>query len=79
MAPDGLDEQRLLDRIRRIEDYLAQVGQQIGVPFDLVAGADVPPEVIDMVRDGSRLDAVRFLVRERGLGLREAKEIVDGL
>ena len=75
----ALDEQRLLARIRRIEDYLAQVGQQIGVPFDQGSPADVPPEVHDYVRDGNRLMATKTLAEMRGLGLREAKEIVDGL
>lgn len=75
----SLDEQRLMERLRRIEDYLALVGRHIDVPFDSGAPADVPPEVVDLVRDGNRLAAVQLLVRERGLGLREAKAIVDEL
>ena len=75
----ALDEQRLLARVRRIEDYLAQVGQQIGIPFDLEAPDEVPAAVMDAVRDGDRLRAVKILSQERGLGLREAKEIVDRL
>ena len=74
-----VDEQRLLARVRRIEDYLTQVGQQIGVPFDSGGTPEVPSVVLDLVRDGNRLEAVRVLAQERGLGLREAKEIVDGL
>ena len=75
----ALDEQRLLARIRRIEDYLAQAGQQIGIPFDVDGPGDIPPEVIEYVRNDNRLMAVKTLAEMRGLGLREAKEIVDGL
>ncbi len=75
----SLDEQRLLARIRRIEDYLGQVGQQIGVPFDPGGTPDVPSEVFDLVRDGDRMRAVQALVQAKGLPLREAKAIVDEL
>ncbi len=73
-----MDEERLLQRVRRIEDYLAQVGQHIGIPFD-IGGSDLPPGVMDLVRDGNKLEAMRILAEERGLGLREARDIVDGL
>jgi hypothetical protein len=75
----ALDESQVLTRIRRIEDYLAQVGTQIGVPFELPGSSDVPPEVIDLVRDGDRLRAVKLLTEIRDIGLREAKDIVDAL
>jgi hypothetical protein len=75
----SIDEQRLLQRLRRIEDYLAQVGQQIGVPFDLDQPDDIPPEVLEHVRNGDRLKAVVALREMRGLSLGEAKDIVDGL
>jgi hypothetical protein len=75
----ALDEPQLLTRIRRIEDYLVQVGQQIGVPFDLGIPAGVPQEVVDMVRDGDKMQAIIRLRELHGLGLTEAKQIVDGL
>ena len=75
----ALDEQQLLTRIRRIEDYLVQVGQQIGVPFDLGVPSGVPQEVVDMVRDGDKLRAIKLLTDTQGIGLAEAKRIVDGL
>jgi hypothetical protein len=74
----AIDEQALLARVRRIEDYLAQVGQQIGIPFEIPGASTVPPEVLEMVRNGDRLQAVVRL-REQGLSLGEAKQIVDGL
>ncbi|HEX8120137.1 MAG TPA: hypothetical protein VF549_02620 [Solirubrobacteraceae bacterium] len=75
----AIDEVQLLTRIRRIEDYLVQVGQQIGVPFDLGIPAGVPDEVVDMVRAGDKLRAIKRLTELQGIGLAEAKQIVDGL
>jgi hypothetical protein len=75
----ALDEQRLLARIRRIEDYLARVGRHIDVPFEVDSPHDVPPEVLEYVRADNRLMAVKTLAELRGLGLREAKAIVDEL
>ena len=34
---------------------------------------------MDLVRDGDQLRAIKLLTEERGIGLREAKEIVDAL
>ncbi len=40
---------------------------------------DVPDAVIAAVDAGNRIQAIKLLREETGLGLREAKDIVDGL
>jgi hypothetical protein len=37
------------------------------------------PDVIDALRQGRTIDAIRFLRKEKGIGLKEAKDIIDSI
>ncbi|HEX8206552.1 MAG TPA: hypothetical protein VF587_10885 [Solirubrobacteraceae bacterium] len=74
----AIEDDVLLARIRRIEDWLMQAGQKIGVPFEIPGEAMVPPEVLDMVRNGDRLQEVKRLADD-GMPLGEAKRLVDSM
>ena len=43
------------------------------------AGAGVSPEVMRLAADGQKIQAIKRLREETGLGLKEAKNIVDRL
>jgi hypothetical protein len=39
--------------------------------------ADLPADVLEAVQANRKIDAIRLLREQRGLGLKEAKDIVD--
>jgi hypothetical protein len=41
--------------------------------------APLPPEVIEAFRRGSPIEAIKLLRKSTGLGLKEAKEVLDAL
>ena len=47
-----------------------------GIQFDPYA--DVPPDVIDAVRRGKKIEAIKAYRVATGAGLKEAKDLVDG-
>jgi ribosomal protein L7/L12 len=42
------------------------------------AGVPLPPEVLSALEQGNKIDAIRLMREKTGLGLKEAKEAVDG-
>jgi len=41
--------------------------------------ADIPPDVLIAVAEGSKIEAIRLLRARTGMGLREARRLVDTL
>lgn len=39
--------------------------------------ADLPPAVVGAMRRGQKLEAIKLLREQRGIGLKEAKDIID--
>lgn len=39
--------------------------------------AELPPDVVEAIRDNRKIDAIKLLREHRNLGLKEAKEIVE--
>ena len=44
-------------RLDRIEDHLVRTAQMSGIPF-ATAASTIPPEVVELVKAGKRVDAV---------------------
>ena len=53
------------------------MGRQLGVPADLVP--TVPLEGRELASKGKKIEAIKVLREQTGMGLREAKETVEGL
>ena len=39
----------------------------------------LPPEIVAFVREGRKIDAIKALRERTGLGLKEAKDLIDAL
>ncbi len=59
----------------------AQAGSVPGTPTTVHVdqGSDLPPEVVELIRAGRKIDAINEYRRITGKGLREAKLAVDSL
>jgi hypothetical protein len=66
---------RRLDRLSRIEGKLDAVLKHSGIRFDPLDG--LPPEALDALKQGRKIDAIKHYRQHTGADLAEAKEIVD--
>jgi len=69
---------QIFKRLQRIEAQLALLSQKAGVPFEDPA-ASAPPEVLELVRAGDRMGAIRKYRELTGAGMQEAQELVETL
>jgi ribosomal protein L7/L12 len=69
-------EQRLRS-VSRVERKLDALLAQAGVRYDPYGSA--PPEVIEALRRGKKIEAIKHYRAATGAGLKEAKEYVDEL
>jgi ribosomal protein L7/L12 len=72
------------ERLRRLEEHAERVGQQLGVPFgdpsaSASAGSGVPADVVALAQGGKKIEAIKRYRELTGVGLREAKDVVDGI
>lgn len=80
-----MDEDALLQRIAELErrlDWLYVAtghGYAAGTRQAAGAGAAVSPAVLELVRQGNKIAAIKQYREETGLGLREAKDAIDAL
>jgi hypothetical protein len=69
---------QIFKRLERIEAQLALVSQNLGLPFEDHA-ASAPPEVLELVRAGDRMGAIRKYRELTGAGMAEAQEAIAAL
>ncbi|OAN32610.1 ribosomal protein L7/L12 [Mycolicibacterium iranicum] len=88
---DDVDDGGLRRRVEELERRVAQLewalrgagphaeaaAPQTQVPS--VAGPPVSPEVVQLALAGKKIEAIKVLREQTGLGLKESKDIVDGL
>ena len=72
----GSIEQRLR-ALSRLEGKLDALLKQQGIRFDPYA--DTPPAVLDALRRGKTIEAIKAYRAATGVGLKEAKDYVDEL
>lgn len=70
-------------RVAELEWALRSAGGQPATPAPPAAGYDmsgsVSAEVRQLARDGKKIQAIKVLREQTGLGLKESKDIVDRL
>lgn len=66
------------ERLRAIEAQLEKVSDAAGVSYE-ERNEDVPPEVIQLVRDGNNLEAAKLLREMTGVDTKEAMEVIAGI
>jgi ribosomal protein L7/L12 len=69
---------QIFKRLSNIEEQLAVLSQNAGVPYAHAAG-DAPPEVLELVRAGDRMGAIRKYRELTGAGMQEASDLVESL
>jgi len=79
---EGYDEYALQARVAELErkvEYLMQrlAGPPVTTPIDLVHPNVVSPAIIDLVRQGHKIEAIKQYRQETGASLRDAKDVID--
>ena len=79
------------ERLRRLEEHAERVAQQLGVPFgnpaaaaglgnpSAAVGSGIPADVVALAQSGKKIEAIKRYRELTGVGLREAKDVVDGI
>jgi hypothetical protein len=70
--------QKFFERLRAIEDQLAVISEKLGVPYQRPAES-VPPEVVELVNAGKRMEAVTLYRQLTDAGFDEAREVISRL
>ena len=68
----------MLMRLRRLEEQVAQLSARAGLLWDDGTGG-IPADVVALARDGKKIEAIKRYREITGVGLAEAKEVVDRL
>ena len=68
----------IFKRLSRIEEQLALLSEKAGVPFE-DAAASAPPEVLELVRAGDRMGAIRKYRELTGADMQEASAAIEAL
>jgi ribosomal protein L7/L12 len=65
-------------RIKRLEDQVKLLSDRLGIPFD-DGSAGMPPEIVQLVRDGKKIEAIKAYSQLTGAGLADSKNAIDAL
>jgi hypothetical protein len=71
----GILQSRTRDQLRRVEWKLDTLLKRSGI--DLAAGAD--PQVVELLKAGRKIEAIKVYREQTGAGLAEAKQYVEDL
>lgn len=81
MSTDAMQNEMLRDHDRRlaaIEYNLKRVMGHLQIAWQEPPAASLPQEALDAMARGDKLRAIQVLTQKLGIGLAEAKSIVDG-
>ena len=74
------DDTGVTRRIRRLEAQVALLSEKLGLPFEEAGAASgVPQEVVALAQSGNKIQAIKLYRELTGVGLAEAKDVVDGI
>jgi large subunit ribosomal protein L7/L12 len=70
---------KLRQRVATLERQIEFLMKHLGVEYEEEPNTGVSPEILELVRKGDKLRAIKFYREETGVGLREAKEFIESL
>jgi hypothetical protein len=76
----GMVEQEVVQlraRVALLERQLAFVMRHLGVSYTDQGRTDVSAEVVALVRNGNKIGAIKLHQQQTGVGLADAKKLVD--
>lgn len=62
-------------RLRRVERKLDTIINHMGI----VINSGVDPQLLELVREGKKIEAIKLYRESTGVGLKEAKDFVESL
>jgi ribosomal protein L7/L12 len=85
-----MDDPLIYRRLAMLEQQVRMLSEKLGVPCPPLgheavtntpapSGGKVPAEVVDLARAGKSIAAITLLRQLTGMGLREAKDVVESL
>lgn len=88
-SDDGLDDGGLRRRVEELERRVAALEwalrgagprtETASMPVPSAAGPPISPEVVQLALAGKKIEAIKVLREQTGLGLKESKDIVGTL
>ena len=79
MSYDDQQTFGLRQRVALLERQVAFLMERLGVQYHEEPDSGVPPEILALVRQGRKVEAIKWYRQQAGVGLREAKEFIDSL
>jgi len=69
----------LRQRVKKLESQVTFLLDHLRLEYPGESAPGINEEIIELVRMGRKIDAIRFYREETGVGLKEAKEFIDSL
>ena len=69
----------LRQRVDKLEHQVAFLMANLGVEYQDEPNQGVSPEIMDLVRRGKKMQALKLFRQETGADLKTAKEFIDSL
>ena len=66
-------------RVERLERLVARLMDEVGLESDEALDSDPSAEIVDLIRRGEKLEAIKLYREKTGVGLKEAKAFVESL
>jgi ribosomal protein L7/L12 len=66
-------------RVERLERLVTRLMDEVGLEPDAALDSGPSPEIVDLVRKGEKLEAIKLYRERTGAGLKEAKAFVESL
>ena len=70
---------KLRQRVAKLERQVAFLTERLGVAYHDEPDVGVSPEILDLLRRGRKIQAIKLYRQGTGASLRQAKEFVDSL
>ena len=75
-----MNDEQLAKRLDYIEQHLARIAAAVGYRYTpMNSNPGLPPEVVQLANAGKKIQAIKLYRDITGAGLKEAKDVVDGL
>lgn len=80
-SPGVGDNAALQDRVSRLEQKLDAIQRALAI--DSPAAGPLPPDaraaILDLIRRGNKIEAIKVMREKTGFGLKEAKDAVEAM